>query len=117
MGALLSLPVNRTFVLMAIIAAALPDAALVQAAIIRADPSNYRSLVKKLKAGDTLSLAPGTYPRLFLAGLNGTPSAWIAITGPDSGPPAVRLSVLEQTRPCPDRYPRRVGVPTKRPLF
>ncbi|HEX6237501.1 MAG TPA: RsmG family class I SAM-dependent methyltransferase [Acidimicrobiales bacterium] len=25
--------------------------------------------------------------------------------------------VLVQRRPCPDRYPRRVGVPAKRPLF
>jgi len=24
---------------------------------------------------------------------------------------------LDQIRPCPDRYPRRVGIPTKRPLF
>lgn len=25
--------------------------------------------------------------------------------------------VLEQVTPCPDRFPRRVGVPAKRPLF
>lgn len=25
--------------------------------------------------------------------------------------------LLRQTRPCPDRYPRRVGIPAKRPLF
>jgi 16S rRNA (guanine527-N7)-methyltransferase len=25
--------------------------------------------------------------------------------------------ILEQTLPCPERYPRRVGVPAKRPLF
>ena len=25
--------------------------------------------------------------------------------------------VLVQREPCPDRYPRRVGVPAKRPLF
>jgi hypothetical protein len=25
--------------------------------------------------------------------------------------------VLRQEIPCPDSYPRRVGVPTKRPLF
>ncbi len=24
---------------------------------------------------------------------------------------------MVQVRPCPDRYPRRVGVPAKRPLF
>lgn len=27
------------------------------------------------------------------------------------------LAVLEQATPCPDRYPRRNGVPAKRPLF
>jgi len=32
------------------------------------------------------------------------------LTGP-------RLQVLEQVAPCPDRFPRRVGVPAKRPLF
>jgi len=28
-----------------------------------------------------------------------------------------RFAVLRQVAACPDRYPRRVGVPTKRPLF
>jgi 16S rRNA (guanine527-N7)-methyltransferase len=27
------------------------------------------------------------------------------------------LQVIEQTAPCPDRYPRRIGIPAKRPLF
>ena len=27
------------------------------------------------------------------------------------------LQVLEQIAPCPDRYPRRTGIPAKRPLF
>lgn len=27
------------------------------------------------------------------------------------------FQVLEQVRPCPDRFPRRSGVPAKRPLF
>jgi 16S rRNA (guanine527-N7)-methyltransferase len=31
------------------------------------------------------------------------------------GPPAV--VVLRQEVPCPDRYPRRTGVPAKRPLW
>ena len=31
--------------------------------------------------------------------------------------PGAHLAVLTQVRPCPDRYPRRVGVPAKRPLF
>jgi 16S rRNA (guanine527-N7)-methyltransferase len=32
-----------------------------------------------------------------------------------AGPPA--LVVLEQETACPDRYPRRTGLPAKRPLF
>lgn len=28
-----------------------------------------------------------------------------------------RFQVLRQERPCPERFPRRVGVPAKRPLF
>ena len=35
--------------------------------------------------------------------------------GPHPGPP--RVQFLQQATPCPDRYPRRVGIPTKRPLF
>jgi 16S rRNA (guanine527-N7)-methyltransferase len=27
------------------------------------------------------------------------------------------LQVIDQTAPCPERYPRRTGVPSKRPLF
>ncbi|WP_334142606.1 RsmG family class I SAM-dependent methyltransferase [Rhabdothermincola sp.] len=27
------------------------------------------------------------------------------------------IQVLKQTRPCPERFPRRVGIPAKRPLF
>jgi hypothetical protein len=59
------------------------------AAVRRADPSNYRALVRTLKPGDTLKLASGTYPRLFISGLNGTPEAWITIAGPGTGAPAV----------------------------
>src|SRR4051794_18497336 len=58
------------------------------AAVYNATPSNYTSLMAGLRAGDTLSLAPGTYPRLYISGLQGTPSAWITITGPTSGAPA-----------------------------
>ncbi|HTS51163.1 MAG TPA: DUF4214 domain-containing protein [Bryobacteraceae bacterium] len=34
-------------------------------------------------------MASGTYPHLVVSGLAGTASAWITITGPDSGAPAV----------------------------
>lgn len=27
------------------------------------------------------------------------------------------VALMRQERPCPDRYPRRVGIPAKRPLF
>ncbi len=57
--------------------------------VIHADPSNYRSLLGNLKPGDTLSLEPGKYLRLPITNLNGTPGAWITITGPQDGPPAV----------------------------
>lgn len=39
----------------------------------------------------------------------------LTITRQEAGPPA--FTVLEQHTPCPERYPRRVGVPAKRPLF
>lgn len=31
--------------------------------------------------------------------------------------PTGRWQVLRQMHPCPDRYPRRVGIPAKRPLY
>ena len=66
--------------------AAVPASA---AAIYKATPSNYALRVARLKAGDTLNLAAGRYPGLMVKGLRGTPSAWIVITGPPSGSPAV----------------------------
>jgi 16S rRNA (guanine527-N7)-methyltransferase len=52
-------------------------------------------------------------------------SRWTGLTATDLpfGPPAVWTSVqatlvaIELTGPCPDRYPRAVGVPARRPLF
>jgi hypothetical protein len=68
---------------------ALPGGPHLQAAVANADPSSYRALLAALKPGDTLTLAPGRYPRLPINQLNGTEAAWITITGPPSGPPAV----------------------------
>ncbi len=56
---------------------------------IDADPSNYRTLLKQLKPGDTLRLAAGTYRGLPIAGLHGDENAWITISGPVDGPPAI----------------------------
>jgi hypothetical protein len=59
------------------------------AATIPANPSDYRAKLSTLTPGDTLALAAGTYTRLTLDTIQGTPSAWITITGPSSGPAAV----------------------------
>jgi hypothetical protein len=57
--------------------------------VVNATPANYKSLLSKLQPGQTLSLAPGNYPGLYVSGLRGTPSQCIVITGPASGSPAV----------------------------
>lgn len=59
------------------------------AAELNANPSDYRKILATLKPGDTINLAPGKYSQLTIAGLNGSPDAWITVTGPTSGPPAV----------------------------
>lgn len=60
------------------------------AADLQADPSNYVMQLSKLQPGDTLHLAPGSYAnQLNVSNLNGSAQAWITITGPDSGPPAI----------------------------
>src|SRR5579862_6525184 len=64
------------------------------AAVVEANPANYRALLRDLNPGDTLNLAPGNYSRLPIRDVNGTPDAWITITGPKSGPPAVIFGVL-----------------------
>jgi hypothetical protein len=59
------------------------------ATVYTANPTNYRTVLTTLQPGDTLQLAAGTYSMLAINNLNGTPSAWITITGPTSGAPAV----------------------------
>jgi hypothetical protein len=54
-----------------------------------ATPSTFATLLASLKAGDTLNLASGTYPHLAISGLTGNAAAWITITGPATGTPAV----------------------------
>jgi len=52
---------------------------------------------------------PGRWPDSGLAALGLTVEAEVP------GPPA--FQVVRQTGPCPERYPRRVGIPAKRPLW
>jgi hypothetical protein len=59
------------------------------AAVYNAKPSTYSAQLRRLKPGDTLNLAPGTYPGLQINGLHGSATALIVIAGPVSGPPAV----------------------------
>jgi hypothetical protein len=80
------------------VAASLLGAFDARAADVQGDPSNYLGVLGTLQPGDTLHLAPGTYTgTLPISGLNGTDTAWITITGPDSGEPAV---ILADPGPC-----------------
>ena len=64
-----------------------------QSAELRGNPSNYRTLLKDIKPGDTLSLASGVYREgLPLHGIKGTPDRPIRIAGPAVGPPAEFLA-------------------------
>src|SRR4051794_1996006 len=58
-------------------------------ATYQATPVNYASILPQLTPGDTVVLAGGTYVLLNVNGLHGSPSAWITITGPSQGAPAV----------------------------
>jgi hypothetical protein len=79
-------PIRRAGALILLLAA-MGAALAVCAAEYRADPDNYRALLPKLTAGDTLVLAPGRYlhglPVHRLVGLPGKP---IVISGPRSQP-------------------------------
>lgn len=69
-----------------------------RAAEVAADPSNYRDLLGTLQPGDTLQLAAGSYTdTLPISSVNGSESAWITITGPESGEPAV---IVADPGPC-----------------
>lgn len=59
------------------------------AAEYTADPATLNQRLTGLKAGDTLRLAAGTYQHFTVSGLNGNEAAWITITGPESGAPAI----------------------------
>lgn len=69
------------------------------AATYNGTPATYRSIVPNLQAGDTLVLAAGAYADgLDVYGLRGTSAAWITITGPSSGSPAIFLGDPGQGR-------------------
>lgn len=64
--------------------ASLAFSAHTHAAVIAANPTNYRTLLDGLQPGDTLQLASGTYTQgLPLDAKTGTASAPIVIRGPD----------------------------------
>jgi len=68
----------------------------------------------RLVVADPPEVCPERWP------LTGLAAVGLALEGPrrvstEAGP--VSLSVLVSQAPCPDRYPRRVGAPFKRPLF
>ena len=68
----------------------------------------------QLLVSDPPDGAPGRWPEggLALLGLQ----VGISVRVPTPAGP-VALSRLDSISPCPDAYPRRVGVPSKRPLF
>jgi hypothetical protein len=56
-------------------------------------PENYRQLLAVLRAGDTLTLAPGEYrDGLPLHGMSGEPGRPITVSGPEHGSPATFIA-------------------------
>jgi len=67
--------------------------AIAQARQVTAHPADYRSQLRKLQAGDQLSLRPGSYTQgLPIHHLRGQPDAPIVITGPENGQRAVFIA-------------------------
>lgn len=72
--------------------------------VVYGSPSNYLSLIKRLRPGDTLVLVPGVYddpnevPGLPVFHLHGEPGRPIVITGPDDRPhPVLRARSTHNT--------------------
>ena len=82
-------PRNSAALVLALASTILAWAPSAGAAEVPADPSDYQALLATLQPGDTLVLAPGTYTRLTIDGIHGEPDAWITVTGPAVGEPAV----------------------------
>lgn len=72
-----------------------------------------------LRAGGQLVVSepPGgteaRWPATGLALVGMGPATSVVVPADDP----VHLAAITQDEPCPERYPRRVGIPTKRPLF
>jgi len=49
-------------------------------------PTSIGSMLPKLQPGDTLIIHSGTYGRVWMANVHGTPDAWITIKGADGEP-------------------------------
>lgn len=64
----------------------------------------------RLVVSEPPELQPDRWPARELSALGMEP--YRLVRGEQSG-----YQVLEQREPCPDHYPRRTGVPAKRPLF
>ena len=63
-----------------------------------ATPDNYLRMLRALRPGDTLSLAPGLYSRgLPVHNLAGDPDHPITITGPVRGAPALFVAHVDAT--------------------
>jgi len=62
--------------------------------MLRAGPSDYRQALAGLAPGDTLLLAPGNYPPLTIANLNGAPGRCIVVSGSGDDRPAVILGQI-----------------------
>lgn len=54
------------------------------------------------------------WPTDGVATFGSAPPTGVVVEGADD---EVHLVVIEQQEPCSDRYPRRVGIPAKRPMF
>lgn len=76
-----------------LLAALLIMPVITQARQYTANPADYRLQLKKLQAGDQLSLSPGIYSQgLPIHQLKGQPDAPIVITGPTDGQRAVFIA-------------------------
>lgn len=61
--------------------------------VVRADPANYRTLLRTLQPGDQVLLAPGLYSNgLPIHGMSGTHDARITIAGPEGSRRAIFLA-------------------------